>query len=364
MSRSLLSPKRPELTPSDVPVGEFAVSVEITNVRAMLRVRGSIDGFNTRDLAAILDAVIERHRSVVLDFAALDFMSSSGLEVIATRASRLNEAGGTLTIQSPSAVVLRMLEVTGVGDLVRLKDAEAPRSRLGAAQSSEVDEAFVEIEPKLPRHLGAVTAIPADADVVDGALRLVVTLARATVPGADGVSVSLRRHGVLATVAASDQTIADMDACQYATGEGPCVDASVNGRWFHADAILSSPLLAEDMPVGALNIYSRSEMAFAPDAQELASVFAIEASLILTRAGVAVTDEQLAQRLGESLRIRRVIAQAEGVIMEREGIGADEAYAVLCDYSRLSNRPFRDHARDVTASTFRPGSERGEDHDG
>ena len=385
MSRSLLSPKRPELTPSDVPVGEFAVSVEITNVRAVLRVRGAIDGFNTRDLVAILDAVIERHRAVVLDLAALDFMSSSGLEVIVTRASRLNEAGGTLTIQSPSAVVLRMLEVTGVGDLVRLKGAEAPRSRLGAAQSSEVDDAFVEIEPKLPRHLGAVTAIPADADVVDGALRLVVTLARATVPGADGVSVSLRRHGVLATVAASDQTIADMDACQYATGEGPCVDASVNGRWFHAEslgsetrwpaftpraqalgvnAILSSPLLAEDMPVGALNIYSRNEMAFVPDAQELASVFAVEASLILTRAGLAVTDEQLAQRLGESLRIRRVIAQAEGVIMEREGIGADEAYAVLCDYSRLSNRPFRDHARDVTASTFRPGSERGEDHDG
>jgi AmiR/NasT family two-component response regulator len=122
--------------------------------------------------------------------------------------------------------------------------------------------------------------------------------------------------------------------------------------------------MAEDMPVGALNIYSRNEMAFVPDAQELASVFAVEASLILTRAGLAVTDDQLAQRLGESLRIRRVIAQAEGVIMEREGIGADEAYAVLCDYSRLSNRPFRDHARDVTASTFRPGSERGEDHDG
>ena len=58
------------------------------------------------------------------------------------------------------------------------------------------------------------------------ALRLAVE--RATVGGADGVSVSLRRHG-LAPVAASDQTISDMDANQYATGEGgPCVDASVD----------------------------------------------------------------------------------------------------------------------------------------
>jgi len=78
---------------------------------------------------------------------------------------------------------------------------------------------------------------PADPDVVDGVLRLVVALARASVGGADGVSVSLRRHGRLATVAASDQTISDMDASQYATGEGPCVDASVNGRWFHAESL-------------------------------------------------------------------------------------------------------------------------------
>jgi hypothetical protein len=65
-----------------------------------------------------------------------------------------------------------------------------------------------------------MTAMLADPDVVDGALRLVVELARSCVSGADGVSVSLLRHGVLSTVAASDQTIMAMDADQYATGEG------------------------------------------------------------------------------------------------------------------------------------------------
>ena len=202
-----------------------------------------------------------------------------------------------------------------------------------------------------------------------------VALTRATVGGADGVSVSLRRHGHLATVAASDQTISDMDASQYATGEGPCVDASVNGRWFHAEslgtetrwpaftpraqalginAILSSPLLVSDRPVGAINIYSRTAMAFAPKDQELASVFAAEASLILAGAGVDVTDEQLSSRRNEALTTRRLIAQAEGVIMEREGVEADDAYSMLCDYSRTSNRPFREWAEDVVASTQRP----------
>jgi GAF domain-containing protein len=145
--------------------------------------------------------------------------------------------------------------------------------------------------------------VPADDDLVDAALRLVVALARATVSGADGVSVSLRRHGRLATVAASDQTISDMDRDQYATGEGPCVDASNNGRWFHVESlahetrwpsftprarklgintILSTPLLAHSQPVGALNIYSRTRAAFSVKEQELASVFATEASVILT----------------------------------------------------------------------------------
>jgi hypothetical protein len=57
--------------------------------------------------------------------------------------------------------------------------------------------------------------------VIDGALGLVVELTLSCIGGADGVSVSLLRHGVLSTVAASDQTIMAMDADQYATGEGP-----------------------------------------------------------------------------------------------------------------------------------------------
>src|SRR6202023_974779 len=73
--------------------------------------------------------------------------------------------------------------------------------------------------------------------VVDGALRLLVDLALSRITLADGVSVSLLRHGRISTVAASDHTIMDMDANQYATGEGPCLDASRHGRVFYADEL-------------------------------------------------------------------------------------------------------------------------------
>ena len=370
-------------------LGQFAVTVGFLKTRPVVAIRGQADRVNALELGAILDAVIARHLFVVLDLSELDFINGWGLGVIAARASRLRRSGGTLTIRSPSAMVLRMLDTTGLAELVRLEHPDPSLWRLGAEQSIEIAEAPATEPYVLVSQIARITAIPADNDVVDGALRLVVALARVTVGGADGVSVSLRRHGRLATVAASDQTISAMDASQYATGEGPCVDASVKGRWFHAEsldtetrwpaftpraqalginAILSSPLLAAERPVGALNIYSRSAMAFAPKDQELAAVFAAETSLVLTSAGVDVTDEQLSRRRSEALGTRRVIAQAEGVIMEREGVEADDAYSLLCDYSRRSSRPFRERAEDVVASTRRlridPVSRPGEsDHD-
>ena len=200
-------------------------------------------------------------------------------------------------------------------------------------------------------------------------------LARATVESAYGVSISLSRHGRLSTVAASDQTIVDMDASQYATGEGPCVDASVEGRWFHVEsldtetrwpafvpkaqtlginAILSNPLLAEDRPVGALNIYSNRSGAFKVKDQTLAAVFATEASAVLTNAGAGVKDEQLAERLVEALHSREIISQAQGILMKRDGVPSEAAYALLRQSSRASNRTIRDLAEETVALSLAP----------
>jgi hypothetical protein len=265
--------------------------------------------------------------------------------------------------------------MTARRDTPRSLELPADPARLGPEQSTSTPGIPVGI-PAQAHDLRRVSAVPADEDVVDGALRLVVALARVTVGGADGVSVSLRRHGHLATVAASDQTISDMDADQYATGEGPCVDASVKGHWFHVEsldnelrwpaftprarklginAILSTPLLARDQPVGALNIYSRTQAAFRPKDQELASVFATEASTILTDAGAGVSDEELAARFQQALRTREVIALAQGVVMEREGVGRDDAYTILRRASQRTDQSLRDRAEDVVASAGQSG---------
>jgi anti-anti-sigma factor len=365
------------LNKSDGSANRFEVGISFTGPDTVVLVIGEVDVATAPELGAILDGVINRHRqNVVLDLSRCVFLDASGLGIMvrAVNRLRLRFSEGTLTLRSSSLMVRRILRVTGVDQVVVLEEPDA-NPGLGREQLMRTTRPSVSISADTAiTKLRQITAVPADDGVVDSALRLVVALAKETVPHADGVSVSLSRHGQLSTVAASDQTILDMDANQYSTGQGPCVDASIQGRWFHTasltdetrwpaftplaqnlgiNAILSNPLLAGQQSVGAL-IYSRTAGAFRDHDQQLAAVFAAEASTVLTAAGVEVTDEQLALGLTEALRSREVIAQAQGILMKRSGLGAAEGHTFLREFSRRTNRPIRQLAEEMVAFTLGP----------
>jgi anti-anti-sigma factor len=362
----------------------FGLTTSFAGFEAILTLHGEVDLTSAPELSVHLDHAIDQgRRFVVLDLAGLEFIDDSGLAVIGTSAQRLAQSGGALSIRSPSAMVRRLLALVGLLDLVRVEPQET------ASQLTDV-ERFLDLPASSPSakssglsgYLRRVTALPSNDEVVNDALRLVVALSRATVVGADGASVSLRRRDRLSTVAASNQTILDMDAGQYQTREGPCVDASVSGdrilaefldtesRWpaftpkaraLGINAILSSPLVVRNTPVGALNIYSRKPAAFAIKDQDLASVFANEASVLLSRAQADVTDDQLDGRLGEALRTRELISQAQGIIMEREGVGEHAAYTTLRRTSMTSGTPLRERAQYIVSSVRRHQADDGPD---
>ncbi|HVC25915.1 MAG TPA: ANTAR domain-containing protein [Acidimicrobiales bacterium] len=356
----------------------FGVSITVDGDEVAVSVRGEIDPATAPAFGAALEsAAAQGGHSVALMLSDLTSIDTIGLDIVATTAQRLSSEGRALVIRSAPPPILRTLTIAGISTEVLLGDDDSGARRLGPEQPTGTPRSRVTVRaPKAAHYVRQVMAIPADADVVDGSLRLVVALARATIGGADGVSVSLRRHGRLATVAATDRTISAMDAGQYATGEGPCVAAAAAGRWFHvADlgaevrwpaftpaaralgirSILSSPLLSRDIPVGALNIYSRTADAFASVDQELAALFAAQTSLILGDAGVVVSDAQLAERLQEAMRGRQTIALAQGVIMEREGVDEMGAYTVLRTCSQQASQPLRSWAREVVESAARQG---------
>jgi anti-anti-sigma factor len=367
-------------------LSDFGVGARFEGEQAILAVRGALDQSRLPVLGALLEAVTASGcPSVVLDLSDMHSVDAAGLALIAGAASTLIASGGRLLIRSSSSVVAQVLDIDWLSGLISWEFPTADRHHLGPEQLSDP------VGPtggsgEVAQSLEAIAAIPANRDVVDGALQLVVALARATVGGADGASVTLRRQGRLATVAASDQTILDMDADQYATGEGPCIDAAVAGRWFHAEsldretrwpaftpkaralgisAILSSPLLARDRPVGALNIYSRTATAFAAEDQALAALLATEASAVLAHAGLDVTDDQAQGRIHDALRSREIIAEAQGVIMEREEMTEKQAFDMMRRSSMSTGQPLLDGATDVVDSTQRRlrDIELGEDRD-
>ena len=310
---------------------------------------GEVDLLTAPALGDLLSALMNRGQTeIVLDLANVEFMDAAGLGVIAVVSSRLRSAGGTFSIRSPSPMIRRLLDISAMDSLL---EHEAPKTA--------------------DTH---VSSLPASTGVVDAALRLVTAMARATVDGADGVSVAVTRHGQLTTVAASDETIAQMDRDQYATGEGPCMAAAENGRSFHVESvdeeirwprfiprarhhgiasILSTPLMVADRPVGSLNIYSNAARAFGPHDQELAALFASEASAILAEAGVETRLDSVAKRLRDSLSAREIIAQAQGVVMARQGISAEAAYASLRQSSKRSGSTIRECAEALVNGTTR-----------
>jgi hypothetical protein len=111
--------------------------------------------------------------------------------------------------------------------------------------------------------------------------------------------------------------------------------------------------VVQESPVGALNIYSLTPSAFTPRDQELAAAFATETSLILSEADMDMTDDQLSIRFQGALRGREVIAQAQGVLMERDGLSELDAYSALRRFSRGSGRPLHERAEHVVTSTRR-----------
>jgi GAF domain-containing protein len=182
--------------------------------------------------------------------------------------------------------------------------------------------------------------------------------------------MTLARNGQMTTVGASNETIAQMDRDQYATGEGPCLAAAAEGERFHIRSIesedrwprfvqrakedgiasiMSTPLMVEGRPVGALNIYSNTDRAFGEADEDAASVVAGQASAILAETAATMSDAEFAERLRGALDAREIIALAQGTLMARGGITAEDAYASLRHSARKAETTVKERAIAVLA---------------
>lgn len=83
----------------------------ITADGSRLTATGEIDAHSAPSLAAAIEAA---GNQVSIDLAGIEFVDSSGLRVLIDAHQRLGDAGGGLTVLSPSDVVTRLFEISGV----------------------------------------------------------------------------------------------------------------------------------------------------------------------------------------------------------------------------------------------------------
>jgi AmiR/NasT family two-component response regulator len=94
----------------------------------------------------------------------------------------------------------------------------------------------------------------------------------------------------------------------------------------------------------ALNLYASLPSAFGAQDRAKALVLATFAGVALDAATALANETRRAEHLVEALRTRELIGQAQGILMERERITGEQAFALLRDSSQHLNVKLREVA--------------------
>ena len=208
-------------------------------------------------------------------------------------------------------------------------------------------------------HVAELSRRLAAEDGLDGLLQRIVDLGAEEIDRCDGVSMMLiGRGGGISTPAFSSITARDSDLAQFATDEGPCLEAirehevviiddlHAEARWpdyrqralaLGVRSMMGVRLFVTADTIGALAFYSQQPHAFDRRAQLYGQVFASHAAIAMK---AAISESGLER----ALLSRDLIGQAKGILMERHGLTARDAFERLSQLSQERNQPVRELA--------------------
>jgi anti-sigma B factor antagonist len=102
---------------AEVAVDAVVLVVELDDSNSV-RLMGELDIAGVQQVSARLE---EGNRDVELDCAGLTFIDASGLGLFLTAQAACHERGGELFIVSPSRCVVRLLELTGLENVLTVR---------------------------------------------------------------------------------------------------------------------------------------------------------------------------------------------------------------------------------------------------
>lgn len=175
------------------------------------------------------------------------------------------------------------------------------------------------------------------------------------------------------TAAATDPLVETLNRVQQECGEGPDMEAlsdrygilvpdtSAERRWptwaervagHGIRSVISVLLSTSAQTIGTLNLYDSRPGRF--DIDDLAV-----AHLLARHAAVALAKARTAENLWQAVDARKLVGQAQGILMERFSLTADQAFAVLMRYSQDNNLKLRVVAGQLVETRQLPGPRTG-----
>lgn len=216
--------------------------------------------------------------------------------------------------------------------------------------------------------LELVSALAESTTMNDAVEHIVGFAVRSTGTAYGGITLIQAGGRRFETVGATHPKVERADRLQYELGEGPCVDAAVEIKSVHSESlaedprwprwgpaatelgfhgIISAEVHGRGQRIGALNLYGSSRTSFSSDDVDMARLFAGHGAIALANARSEDT-------LLQALDTRTLIGQAQGILMERFDLDAEQSFAVLRRYSQESNRRIGEIVGEIVATRQLP----------
>ena len=226
--------------------------------------------------------------------------------------------------------------------------------------------------------LSELAGLLLSTDSFEGLLQGVAELSVRVVEPAATCGITLAQDDRVITVASADALAGELDEQQYKHETGPCLQALACGEVVEAAdlatedrwdgypviamahgilAVLSTPLIVDDKPVGVLNLYARAARSFTAVDRQLAGLLAGQAAIAVTAALRHYDEVTLTDNLRIALSSRSVIDQAIGIVMAQGQCGPEDAFVTLRAISQRRNVKLRVVAADLVNATWCPSGE-------
>ncbi len=236
-------------------------------------------------------------------------------------------------------------------------------------QQSAVPEGLLVAQAALEELTNDIGGVLESMGQLSDYLERVVHAVRRHAPGCDEVGVTVLSAGRPHTAAYTTVRTLEIDAVQYALGDGPCLDSARHRRENRVDdlvatderwpqfakecredglrSLLALPLVSGGQCVGALNLYGWAPHAFEDFDTSLVRVAAARCADAVVAVSALDGVQRLAGQLEQAMASRAVIEQAKGVIMALRGLPEHAAFEVLRTTSQARNIKVRELAHQI-----------------